>query len=351
MKKLSPRLTKASTTPRPAAPYPSRKFANSCHSGLLPPPLHGRVGERTTLHSATHSPLVEPDKQISRHPALLKVSRLRHAQAVARLPASQAHQPKTLDLLVVADPFRRTEGPLTAPSQMLLETVHDVRVDLSEGDPRVAKVEVVLPAFQVPVQLLHQLRDRVHTLTMIRQLMQLLPFLLQSLPRRTHMQIPPPPTLQVIKVTECESQKVQTRSFLPQLHHARLLPIDLQSQPAFQPRLYPSRQAAALIARQHHKIVGVAHQLGPRPLRRSIGSMKLLVKPMQIQITEQRRNHPALGRPFARATPLSRTTPASRLDNWTLQPHPDPLEHTPVHYSHAHASQKLVVRNRIEIAF
>jgi len=34
--------------------------------------FHGRVGERATPCGATHSPLVEPDKQISRHPALLK---------------------------------------------------------------------------------------------------------------------------------------------------------------------------------------------------------------------------------------------------------------------------------------
>jgi len=34
----------------------------------------GRVGERATPLGATHSPLVEPDKRISRHPALLKLS-------------------------------------------------------------------------------------------------------------------------------------------------------------------------------------------------------------------------------------------------------------------------------------
>ena len=32
----------------------------------------GRVGERATPCGATHSPLIEPDKRISRHPALLK---------------------------------------------------------------------------------------------------------------------------------------------------------------------------------------------------------------------------------------------------------------------------------------
>src|SRR6266567_9358430 len=48
----------------------------------------GRVGERATPCGATLSPLVEPDKRISRHPALLKTCCRRLAQTVARLPAS-----------------------------------------------------------------------------------------------------------------------------------------------------------------------------------------------------------------------------------------------------------------------
>ena len=79
----------------------------------------------------------------------------------------QIHQPKSLDLFVIADAFRRTEGPLAAPSQVLRETVSNVRVDLSEGHARISKVEVVLPALQVPVQLLNQLRDRLVALPMI----------------------------------------------------------------------------------------------------------------------------------------------------------------------------------------
>jgi len=48
---------------------------------------------------------------------------------------------------------------LAAPSQMLRETIPNVRVDRAEGHPRVSKVKVVAPASQVPVQLLNQLRD------------------------------------------------------------------------------------------------------------------------------------------------------------------------------------------------
>src|ERR1039458_9490863 len=128
---------------------------------------------------------------------------------------SQVHQPQSLDLLIEANPFRRSEGPLAASSQMLRETTTNGPVDVSEGLAWKPKVEVVLPALQVPVQPLNQLRDRLKALAMIRHLVQLLPLLLQSFRRRTHIQIPPPAPLQVLVVAECESQKVQTRSLFP----------------------------------------------------------------------------------------------------------------------------------------
>src|ERR1035438_8075951 len=65
---------------------------------------------------------------------------------------SQVHQPKPLNLLIEADPFRRSEGPLAASSQMLREPTTNVPVDVSEGLAWIPKVEVVLPALQVPVQ-------------------------------------------------------------------------------------------------------------------------------------------------------------------------------------------------------
>src|SRR5664279_852225 len=166
---------------------------------------------------------------------------------------SQVHQPKSLDLLIEADPFRRSEGPLAASSQMLRETTTNVPVDLSEGLAWIPKVEVVLPALQVPVQPLNQLRDRLKALPMIGHLVQLLPLLLQRFRRRTHIEVPPPAPLQVLVVAERESQKVQTPSFFLQVQHPRFLPIDLQPEPSFEFRFNPTRQTTALIARQHHK--------------------------------------------------------------------------------------------------
>jgi hypothetical protein len=60
---------------------------------------------------------------------------------------------------------------------MVLETFVNVRVDISEGSAWIPKVEVVLPTLQVPVQLLHQSRDRLVALPMIGHLVQLPPFL------------------------------------------------------------------------------------------------------------------------------------------------------------------------------
>src|ERR1039457_7086571 len=117
----------------------------------------------------------------------------------------------------------------------------------------------------------------------------------RKLTTRLSIEIPPPAPFQVIVVAECESQKVQTRSLFLQVHHPRLLPIDLQSQPAFELRFNPVPQAGPLKALQHHKIIGVTHQLGTCPLGWPMGSMKQLVEPMQIHVTEQRRNHPAFG--------------------------------------------------------
>jgi hypothetical protein len=51
---------------------------------------------------------------------------------------------------------------------MLRETATNVPVDVSEGLAWEPKVEVGLPALQVPVQPLDQLRDRLKALPMIR---------------------------------------------------------------------------------------------------------------------------------------------------------------------------------------
>src|SRR5450755_2804876 len=104
--------------------------------------------------------------------------------------------------------------------------------------------------------------------------------------------------------------------------------------------------------RSWRTVVGIPHQFGVGPLGWSIGSMKQLVEPVQVDVRKQGRYHPALRRSLFRAAPLVRfaTVPA-RLHDWGFQPHPDQLQYAPVHHSHPQTSHQLVVRNRIEVPF
>jgi hypothetical protein len=70
------------------------------------------------------------------------------ADAGSLTAASQTNQPKALDLFVIADSFRRMEGPLAASSQMLRDTIPKVRVDLAEANARVPEVEIFPQPFR-----------------------------------------------------------------------------------------------------------------------------------------------------------------------------------------------------------
>ncbi len=174
-----------------------------------------------------------------------------------------------LELLVVAGPLRQSRKGRWL-HRLRCCTRRSRTYVLTSRKPRLGypKLEIVPPAFQVPVQLFNPLRDGLKTLSMISHLGQLAPLLLQCLRRPAHVPISPLTPLQVVIVSKREPRKLQTRSCLLQIHHARLLPIDLQPQPAFQFRLDPAPQTTALIARQHHEIVGMPHHLGLRPLSR-----------------------------------------------------------------------------------
>ena len=170
----------------------------------------GRVGERTTPRCGPLSPH-RTGRADFPHPALRKALHRRRIQAVAQ-GSLQNSQPRFVEVLIAAAPFRRSEGPLAASPQMLRETIANVPVDLPEGHPRVPEAEVVRPAVQLPVQTLNQFRNRLEALVWPSHLFQLLPLLLQSLCRRRHVQIAPSASLQIVVTAEREARKVRTRS-------------------------------------------------------------------------------------------------------------------------------------------
>src|SRR6202035_4484966 len=162
----------------------------------------------------------------------------RQLHGLVNLHLDQSH---VLEMPVVSHAFRWSKGPLAASSQVLRKTITNVQVDLSESHAWISEGEVVLPAVQVSVELLNQVRERLPALMTICHLMQLLPFPLQRFGRRSHVQILPAPTSQVAVVSERESQKVQLLSFF-QIDDPRLLPIDLQTHSVFELGLDPVSQ-------------------------------------------------------------------------------------------------------------
>src|SRR5205823_3926610 len=115
-----------------------------------------------------------------------------------------------------------------AATEMLSQPHLHVRVDGFESATRIPKLKVACPASQVLIHLPDQSRDRLPAPTSVRQRSGPLPFSGQRFLRGNHVQVAMPVTEPIPVVPKRESQKVQTRSFLLQVQHPRLLPIDCQ---------------------------------------------------------------------------------------------------------------------------
>src|SRR5205814_3427210 len=174
------------------------------------------------------SPLVEPDVRVSR----IRLSQRRSPQTCTGRPRprrSQGDQAQKLHLGIDRRAARGPVRPLAATPQVFPEAPLHVAVDLTESSLRIAKAEIGRPASQVTVQVPNQLGDRDAILLRGSQLPQLHPLPSQGLGGGNHIQVAMPPPLGARTIVpKRETQKVQTRSLLPQLDHPRLLPVDLQ---------------------------------------------------------------------------------------------------------------------------
>src|SRR5205823_6393909 len=179
----------------------------------------------------------------------------------------------------------------TAPLEMLRQAATYVRVNLPERGTRVPKTKVIRPATQMSIQILNQHRDGIATVPTTDQLPQLGPLPCEGLRGGKHVQVAMAAPLAVTVLAEGESQKVQGHPFLLQVNHSGLAPVDLQPHPGFQLRLDEPPELPTLIARQHDKVISIAHQLGLGPVGRTAGSMKHRIEPVPVQISQQGRDH------------------------------------------------------------
>src|SRR6516165_2844434 len=100
-------------------------------------------------------------------------------------------------------------------------------------------------------------------------------------------------TVALISQRKAKEAQALTRS--GQLNDPRFLTVDGQSKLSFQQSLDPPDQLPGLIARQHHKVISVPHQLGIGPSAGTVGAVELLLEPMQIEIGQQGRKTAPLG--------------------------------------------------------
>src|SRR6266404_1373573 len=266
-------------------------------------------------------------------------------------PGRQVHQAHTLEVLEVAHPFRRSKGPLAAAARVLAQPPTYEGIDLSKGHARVSEAEVVRPAGELPIDLCDHCRQWLETLLLADRLSQCLSPARHRFLRGVQVQISMLASVEVAIIPKREPQKLQACSLLPQIDYPRFLPIDLQTHPGFQLLLDVGAQLRALMACQHHEIIGVAHQLCLRPVRRSFRRVEHLVEIMQVEVCQQRGDHPALWRAACRPRDLLRPTwGGGWLDHFDFQPTADQAQDGSVCDPHAQTGHQLVVWDRVEVS-
>src|SRR3989442_1605195 len=213
------------------------------------------------------------------HPALAKV--------VSSRKHSQGHQAQVFQVSVKANPCPCAPAALTASAQVLTQAASHEMIEVPKRLARIAQPEIVGPSSQVRIQSPNQFRHRCVALLRVNELAQRLPFPRHRLAGWLQVQVTLGPSILVLVIPKGVAQKIQTLAGLSHIQHASLFPVDLQPQPSFQFALNPAAQLRADVASQYDKTVRIAYQVCLGPLRRSIGPLKQVVEPVQVDVGQQ----------------------------------------------------------------
>jgi len=172
----------------------------------------------------------------------------------------QINQPIAFQATIKA--LARAKGfapPLAPVPQETAEPTSHKMVCVPEHRARIAVVEVIAPSSKDEVHLPNDFRQR-FLISAVCQLPNLIPQSTYSLLGGHNVQIPPPPPLQILVVTQSKSQEVQT--FLRALHsdNARLVSVHTKSKVPFKLGLDPIPYACSHMPGHHHEIIRIANQ-------------------------------------------------------------------------------------------
>jgi len=166
----------------------------------------------------------------------------------------QVYQSQLFQVLVIASPLRGTEGTLTTPTQMTYKTGSNIPVYFAKRLARITKTKVVSPPTLLAINDLDQLRHRNQTLATANRSAKPIPVRLHRLARWGYVKIPVSATPEVSIVPKRKSQKIYTRSGLPEIDDLCLGSVQLQTQPGFNLGLDKAGQPITLVARENHKV-------------------------------------------------------------------------------------------------
>ena len=172
---------------------------------------------------------------------------------------------------------------------MTHQTLVSIPIELVERPTRITVVVIPRPTVQPGTRLADQYGRRNPVTATCGEFTKLVTCAGQSLIRRDHVQIAFRPAKQAAVVTQRESQEVQFRPRSVQLDDAGFLTVDRELEAAFELPFDPVAESAGLVASQDHEVVRIADDLRLRPVGRPVRPVKGLLKPVQVDVGQQRR--------------------------------------------------------------
>src|SRR6202034_980547 len=122
----------------------------------------------------------------------------------------------------------------TTTTQVTHQPILDKSVDRVERCGRIAVAEVLAPTTQIAIEFADQRGDGLPSPLRSGHFTHAIPQTRQRLSRREHVQVLAIAAMKVAVVAERETQKVEARPRFVQVDNARLLPIDRQTEAAFE---------------------------------------------------------------------------------------------------------------------